>query len=1098
MADSERYDLFGNVGLDMTGWDTGMTKLLKDAGLLNTKWLAAGGAIAAVAAGLVECVRESANFESAMSNIETVVGKGNDSFLAQLANDVKSLSKTMPFSQTELAGTLYDIISYGVPAADAMDLLKTSAETAVGGFADVNDTFKLFGSIIKGYGLEWDDATEVADKMFFVAGRGASTISELASSIGGVVPFAKNLGVTLNEVYAVMSTLPGVTGTTSEAATQLTSVMVAMMDPAAKMKRAFNDLGVASGQELITKMGGLQGALMALEKYAKQHNMAIGEMLGRKEAQLAFFNLVGTQAGEYANNLKDVATATDLAQAAFAVKSADMTNQWKMLMNEIKLLMSGIGDAAVPLAKVLLEVGTGLTQTVGQIGQALGFVDKFITGWVVSYFDNAKNVINDWGDSIKGFLGIQPELNMQQQALINQLETETAATLKEMAALSGVTDATLAAELAKKDLNKTTEKNVELTKEQKKAQEETNKVFEDFRDDIADNIKRGWAEINSELFNTEIRITNVSGLAMELGDMKRDQFGFIDVVKTATEASGELRGKWDDMPEIIKEADSQIVKVDKNVKDNNPNWMEWAGYLRSAIGNIDGLSSSMKTLLGDIASVGAALLSGDFAGAIASASSQILNRVVIPAGEAIKEFFTYDVNLHEGEFRQNDTPTNYLEVYNQALKDGDEAMAEWALTMMGEFIPAAEAMAEVIDYRVDPAMEKMTAAIEKADDNKGRSIQTTEELNEELRQLAKEAKEAEIGSMGLSYSLNDVAAATNDFAEAVEKADDNKGRSIQTTEELNEELRQLTKEQKAAALGSMGIADATVYTTDKIKDQIYTVGKFELAWENMLKTTLDLWDEWEKDTRTIFTGLEKLLYFKVDVDTTTADEQIAASISEMMDYAESLNKTSDAYKDIQDNITEMLIQYAATGASASEAANGLALQIINIRNAIDEATDPDARDALQEQLDSMIEKFRTIEDVITKPWKLAVDTNDAAAKMQAFYDAFVPTKSDDPDKMHAGGFPRTAHSGYLASSEVDVRMLKNEMVLRPEATDKFGAQRLLDFNRSLDPSALGGQRPVKVVFHNATKQSWAEIVDDSIYPRMKEKERRFEVAGNPY
>lgn len=1070
-TDSERYDLFGNVGVDSAAWDTGIAGMLKSSGLLEAKWLAVGGAVGAVAAGLVECVRESANFESAMSNIETVVGKGNDSFLAQLSEDVKSLSKTMPFSQTELAGTLYDIISYGVPAADAMDLLKTSAETAVGGFADVNDTFKLFGSIIKGYGLEWDDATEVADKMFFVAGRGASTISELASSIGGVVPFAKNLGVTLNEVYAVMSTLPGVTGTTSEAATQLTSVMVAMMDPAAKMKRAFDDLGVASGQELISKMGGLQGALMALEKYAKQHNMAIGEMLGRKEAQLAFFNLVGTQAGEYANNLKDVATTTGLAKEAFATKSADMTNQWKMLMNEIKLLMSGIGDAAVPLAKTLVYVGSELTKTVSQVGQLLGYVDQFITGWVVKYFDNAGNVIRSWGDSIKGFLGIQPELNMQQKGLINQLEAETAATLKEMAALRGVTDATLAAGKATQDhgekteeLNKIIKKNVELTKEQKEAVEYYTAA------------QKRWADVLN-----------------------------LKEIKEISTASGEIRGEWNKIPPIITEAGQKVDELNDEIKkggehvgDNNPNWIEWAGHLRGVIGNIDGLSSSMKTLLGDISSVASALLSGDWAGAIASASAQILNRVVIPAGEAIKEFFTYDVNLHEGEFRQQDTPTNYLEVYNQALKDGDEAMAEWALTMMGEFVPAAEAAAEIIDYRVDPAMEKMAEVVEKGDQDMKRHSKTQEQYAADLAEIAKEAKAAALGSIGLNSALNDVAAASNDIAEAVEKADQDMKRNSKTQEEYAEDLRQLAKEEKAAALGSMGIADSVEYANDKIKEQIYTVGQFEVAWENMLKTTLDLWDEWEKDTRTIFSGLEKLLYFKVDVDTTTADEQIAASIGEMMDYAESLNKTSDAYKDIQDNITEMLIQYAATGASASEAANSLALQIINIRNAIDEATDPDARDALQDQLDSMIEKFRTIEDVITKPWKLAVDTNDAAAKMQAFYDAFVPTKSDDPDKMHTGGFPRTAHSGYLASSEVDVRMLKNEMVLRPEATDKFGAQRLLDFNKSLDPSVLGGQRPVKVVFHNATKQSWAEIVDESIYPRMKEKERRFEVAGNPY
>jgi len=291
--------------------------------------------------------------------------------------------------------------------------------------------------------------------------------------------------------------------------------------------------------------------------------------------------------------------------------------------------------------------------------------------------------------------------------------------------------------------------------------------------------------------------------------------------------------------------------------------------------------------------------------------------------------------------------------------------------------------------------------------------------------------------------------------------------------------------------------------TDSVNNQVKAVGSLEIAWENMLKTSLDLWDSWEKDQRVIFEALEKMAYFKIDVSTTEADEQIADSIQSLMDYSETLNKTSDAYEDIRDNITEMLIQYAATGASANETATQLALAILNVREMVDEMTDATKKEALQKQLESMISRFREMDDILntTKTLTIDVQTTGDTDALDLIDDSPSNVKkftSKYDDRMHTGGFPRTAHSGYLASSEVDVRMLKNEMVLRPEATDKFGAQRLLDFNRSLDPSALGGQRPVKVVFHNATKQSWAEIVDDSIYPRIKEKERRFEVAGNPY
>jgi len=158
-------------------------------------------------------------------------------------------------------------------------------------------------------------------------------------------------------------------------------------------------------------------------------------------------------------------------------------------------------------------------------------------------------------------------------------------------------------------------------------------------------------------------------------------------------------------------------------------------------------------------------------------------------------------------------------------------------------------------------------------------------------------------------------------------------------------------------------------------------------------------------------------------------------------------------------------------------------------------------------LDPTSKAFTTIADQIQKARDLLlelsnIDTTNIPVVMS-------PTAAVTPGQtatLHGGGFP-VAHDGYLAPDETLVKMLRNEMVLRPAATAKFGASRLIEFNATLDPSALtqnGGPRysrgesPVIVEVHEATPSTWAKISDRHIQPRINTRTRKYEVRENPY
>jgi len=334
-----------NQGLDQAG-----SKATKIGSVLKAG-LAVG--IAAAGAAFGHAVKEAAGFETKMLSIGTLLGKGSEAqkAIVEMESGIKALAKTMPTGAGELADAMYNIVSATVPAADAMKVLEISAKTATAGLSDSKSSFDLISAAIKGYGKDWSEAGKVSDIFFNVVKQGVTTIPELASSLQKVIPVAANLGISLENLGGLTSTLTGVTGNTAEVTTQLTSVMSGLMKPTGELEKAFERLGVKSGKQLIKTSGGLVGALNKLKKYTGDYDIAITKLLGRKESQLAYMALTGAQADDYVKKVQSMYEATGSMQDAFDIQMSGFTNQMKSFKNSINVTSIEIGQKLMPYLK---------------------------------------------------------------------------------------------------------------------------------------------------------------------------------------------------------------------------------------------------------------------------------------------------------------------------------------------------------------------------------------------------------------------------------------------------------------------------------------------------------------------------------------------------------------------------------------------------------------------------------------------------------------------------------------------------------------------------------------------------------------------------
>lgn len=125
-------------------------------------------AVSQIASAFNGVTEESRSFGAAMNVANTMAGKSGEDF-SKLKDQVAELAKTIPMAREELANGLYQVVSNSVPEDNWLTFLQKSAKASVGGIADLGETVKVTSTIIKNYGLSWDAAGDIQDKIQLTA-----------------------------------------------------------------------------------------------------------------------------------------------------------------------------------------------------------------------------------------------------------------------------------------------------------------------------------------------------------------------------------------------------------------------------------------------------------------------------------------------------------------------------------------------------------------------------------------------------------------------------------------------------------------------------------------------------------------------------------------------------------------------------------------------------------------------------------------------------------------------------------------------------------------------------------------------------------------
>lgn len=354
-------EMLVKIGADVSNLRRGLEEVEKGLKSTGDRLKGIGSQLTAgltlpLAGAAIGAIKMSSDFNAAMANVASLI-PGSTERVQELKASVQDLAVEVGKSTQDLADGLYQVLSAFGNTADTAKILEINAKAAAAGVASTTDAINLTSAVTKGYGDTSAVAVQQASDLALLTVRlGQTTFPELAGSIGRVTPLAANLGVRMQELFAVMATGTGVTGGAAEVSTQLRGILQALMAPTDALRQLLNEMGLASGQAMVEQLG-LKGAIDAIVHAAEASGQPLQAYIGSIEGQTLAMALAGPQADSFTQKLDAMGQATGTTDAAFKEQTQGVNAAgfaWAQFQQKLAVTAQQMGDQLAPSLTSLL------------------------------------------------------------------------------------------------------------------------------------------------------------------------------------------------------------------------------------------------------------------------------------------------------------------------------------------------------------------------------------------------------------------------------------------------------------------------------------------------------------------------------------------------------------------------------------------------------------------------------------------------------------------------------------------------------------------------------------------------------------------------
>ena len=328
---------------------TGVGKKISSAGGEVVKLGKKFAPVSAAATGALTVVtKTSSDFQNGMAKMSTLFDTSQVS-VQKLSKEFLNLSNETGKGATELTEAGYQALSASVPVEKLGNFIRTSANMAKVGFTDTATSVDLLSTVVNAYGLEADQAENIANKLVNTQNLGKTSVNELASSMGKVIPTAAGMNVNLDQLCTMYTLMTKQGIATAESTTYMNSMLNELGDSGTDVGGILKEKTGKSFQELMKDGMSVGDALKLIKQSSDETGTAFNELWSSQEAGKAAMALLNDSAGDFNETMGSMTNVTDLVSQGLEKMDTPSAKVSKSL-NRIK--NSGIELGAVLLTTV--------------------------------------------------------------------------------------------------------------------------------------------------------------------------------------------------------------------------------------------------------------------------------------------------------------------------------------------------------------------------------------------------------------------------------------------------------------------------------------------------------------------------------------------------------------------------------------------------------------------------------------------------------------------------------------------------------------------------------------------------------------------------
>ncbi len=323
-----------------------------------------GKAIAPVSAGMATAlgasVKSASDFTNGMAKMSTLFDTQKVS-VSDLSKQFINLSNKTGLASTELAEAGYQALSAGVDVNNAVSFVETAGNLAKAGFTSTATAVDVLTTAMNAYGEQAGTAEEISNKLVRTQNLGKTTVDELASAMGKVIPTASAMGVNIDNLTSgyVMLTKQGIA--TAEATTYLNSMMNELGDSGTDLGGIIKEKTGMSFQECMQSGMSLAEVLQVTKQYADENGIAYNELWSSAEAGKAGLSILNGGVEEFNNTVGIMASKTDdVGEALNKLETPSV--KVKKALNQVKNAGIEFGTTIMSALAPTLEKVTGLIE----------------------------------------------------------------------------------------------------------------------------------------------------------------------------------------------------------------------------------------------------------------------------------------------------------------------------------------------------------------------------------------------------------------------------------------------------------------------------------------------------------------------------------------------------------------------------------------------------------------------------------------------------------------------------------------------------------------------------------------------------------------